>query len=1228
MGGEDEIDTWRVDRLADEPIYCAVPTPPNPDDILYYGSDEELDDAAKVAKRLRYEQQGLRYLRGQPLQLLSTTLRGPFDKASGWRNPWLPQVPNKIQSEKKISKNSPAIKKGLLRDLKLRAAAENSTPGTDNSMQCHLPSPESNRGAEAFHEYLSWEKHGRIRAWARGISTGPLERDSFWAPENTSDEENEDKTRKRHAAEEWLRKKPTKRNRLNITQSTGAASTPTPLPISNPPIKPVSASVQNIQRNKQKTSQECIGRSFELTTPSSTADQRSAKPIDTQPAITSLNGDMQSVDGLATVDEATESLTSSAASTTPRKPLPNESKLTAAIHESSTTSSELSSVHEDEQNENDDGTPPEAVQSEPKSNKTSSDEEETHEDDNFESFLDQSFHFRARIPKQETPVEENSNTPAEDLQRTMHLTVLERQDGTDGDKEKLGPAEEKKPVSVEMASVASGRDSTPSSAVDSSPSAPNIKIEPQCTHNSTTKDYPTEEGSERNSTASPESSKAGNVPIPVNTGPETIQSDGTSSHHSNSAALDQTGNPEVLSETYPPLKRDHSATEESRMAQSPQSPVKKMRLSQSRRSQEPNDYSEIRLQRMDSEPVVDEGNTSVGGSMDATLVGDCMDVDEPSAIKPAKSPKSTYHTGLATRDADIVSTVPAASNKSSGSTNGVLEDESGAESERIILPLSQLEWGVVNSKEFSSSKPTSNYTPKPTAMQMKGDPQDSKENIPISPSQLNQNYDHQSPWVPHYIPGDEVQIKSEPIEEGDDDRCSPNSIGTYCSSPRIDQQEPAIRASQQSPWATHTPLPSMSNVRDYKFNIADIESVSSRIKEIQNEQRSIYEEESSIHTTSTTNQASPLPIPAEIFPEQNGEVTNIPSPRLGLQALAAEALGLHQPPSTSAVPEARASTPEPEISIKSFAKFNTPSPVRRRRSSHRKPSGRRSGILLVSTTPLNPWSNNSNSVKSSSTGNNRRRVSFAPLPGDDDNNEDASPPPPSSAVLGSATPPTTTRAASPPPPKTTIEAGDEDVNDTFHKHFDAVKKRRQRTTSNSNASDHSGGRGNRLQQRLLPSLSQQKPASPDVGAMAAAFQEADALLQENISSSSGAFAAADGNDVVETDAAATAATAAVDTELPGEEQEEEEADVHVPTAEAEAESQSPWRSQSQTQHHQQVDNDDDVAAVLGNLDQFLDAWDVDAAMRRATFDGDESAPALGKDSGMAVDALQGIGVWD
>ncbi|EMR72056.1 hypothetical protein UCREL1_889 [Eutypa lata UCREL1] len=420
----------------------------------------------------------------------------------------------------------------------------------------------------------------------------------------------------------------------------------------------------------------------------------------------------------------------------------------------------------------------------------------------------------------------------------------------------------------------------------------------------------------------------------------------------------------------------------------------------------------------------------------------------------------------------------------------------------------------------------------------------------------------------------------------------------------------------------------MSNVRDYKFNIADIESVSSRIKEIQNEQRSIYEEESSIHTTSTTNQASPLPIPAEIFPEQNGEVTNIPSPRLGLQALAAEALGLHQPPSTSAVPEARASTPEPEISIKSFAKFNTPSPVRRRRSSHRKPSGRRSGILLVSTTPLNPWSNNSNSVKSSSTGNNRRRVSFAPLPGDDDNNEDASPPPPSSAVLGSATPPTTTRAASPPPPpKTTIEAGDEDVNDTFHKHFDAVKKRRQRTTSNSNASDHSGGRGNRLQQHLLPSLSQQKPASPDVGAMAAAFQEADALLQENISSSSGAFAAADGNDVVETDAAATAATAAVDTELPGEEQEEEEADVHVPTAEAEAESQSPWRSQSQTQHHQ-VDNDDDVAAVLGNLDQFLDAWDVDAAMRRATFDGDESAPALGKDSGMAVDALQGIGVWD
>ncbi|KAJ5127892.1 hypothetical protein N7448_008671 [Penicillium atrosanguineum] len=56
----------------------------NPDDLL--GSDDELDDAALAAKYRRIEKLAESYLRGQPLFLLSASLRGPFD--DGWKNPW------------------------------------------------------------------------------------------------------------------------------------------------------------------------------------------------------------------------------------------------------------------------------------------------------------------------------------------------------------------------------------------------------------------------------------------------------------------------------------------------------------------------------------------------------------------------------------------------------------------------------------------------------------------------------------------------------------------------------------------------------------------------------------------------------------------------------------------------------------------------------------------------------------------------------------------------------------------------------------------------------------------------------------------------------------------------------------------------------------------------------------------------------------------------------------
>ncbi|KAJ5783096.1 hypothetical protein N7457_004870 [Penicillium paradoxum] len=64
---------------------CEIsPFETDPDDLL--ASDEEIDGAARAAKRQRVEKLAQSYLQGKPLSILSASLRGPFD--DGWVNPW------------------------------------------------------------------------------------------------------------------------------------------------------------------------------------------------------------------------------------------------------------------------------------------------------------------------------------------------------------------------------------------------------------------------------------------------------------------------------------------------------------------------------------------------------------------------------------------------------------------------------------------------------------------------------------------------------------------------------------------------------------------------------------------------------------------------------------------------------------------------------------------------------------------------------------------------------------------------------------------------------------------------------------------------------------------------------------------------------------------------------------------------------------------------------------
>ncbi|CAI7661427.1 unnamed protein product [Penicillium palitans] len=67
-------------------LETCMPSPSELDSDDLLASDEELDDAARAAKRQRVEKLAESYLQGKPLLILSASLRGPFN--DGWANPW------------------------------------------------------------------------------------------------------------------------------------------------------------------------------------------------------------------------------------------------------------------------------------------------------------------------------------------------------------------------------------------------------------------------------------------------------------------------------------------------------------------------------------------------------------------------------------------------------------------------------------------------------------------------------------------------------------------------------------------------------------------------------------------------------------------------------------------------------------------------------------------------------------------------------------------------------------------------------------------------------------------------------------------------------------------------------------------------------------------------------------------------------------------------------------
>ncbi|KAI0484499.1 hypothetical protein GGR56DRAFT_27521 [Xylariaceae sp. FL0804] len=293
LGQYGHIDTWRRDRLAEEPIYCSAPEPPIPGHLIGLGSDNGLDHDGRAAKRLRYEAQAQRFLQGKPIRLLSTSLTGPFDKASGWQNPWLPKPPNRHPRPNvapPISNAPPAVKYLFGRHAQRPAKHDANTPTSqaDNSMLCHLPSPQSQQEFNLSGSPLKSEERCRIEAWAKEVESRVPSKDAFWAPEQNSTSQHGEMSQGRPAAGvSWLKTKPPKRKRPLGSLET-AASTPTPVQPVPSTIRAVSTS-NGPTRKTSKVATEAINPSFEMTTPSSGSERGTEVPSKTHSGKLSAN---------------------------------------------------------------------------------------------------------------------------------------------------------------------------------------------------------------------------------------------------------------------------------------------------------------------------------------------------------------------------------------------------------------------------------------------------------------------------------------------------------------------------------------------------------------------------------------------------------------------------------------------------------------------------------------------------------------------------------------------------------------------------------------------------------------------------------------------------------------------------------------------------------------------------------------------------------------------------
>jgi hypothetical protein len=207
----------------DDTLYCEATC--QPEDVYYEGSDDEDYESPEV-RRLRYEAAARRFLDGETPLIMSATLQGPFEEKSGWTNPWRSKYRTKDRpatSKKSLSATKPS-RRSLTHTIPETQQPESQPAETQDSLECHLPSPESIKNAITdSHPFLEKDAVALVQNWRNEIC--PPDEDEFWAPDkcapdtSLSTHKPAPVKRKRDKGSDWLKRKPIKKSRTVSSES-------------------------------------------------------------------------------------------------------------------------------------------------------------------------------------------------------------------------------------------------------------------------------------------------------------------------------------------------------------------------------------------------------------------------------------------------------------------------------------------------------------------------------------------------------------------------------------------------------------------------------------------------------------------------------------------------------------------------------------------------------------------------------------------------------------------------------------------------------------------------------------------------------------------------------------------------------------------------------------------------------------------------------------------------